>query len=204
MKTEKSISLFVQSLFAKNPVFSMGLGLCVGIMTEPDARRAFFIGLFSSVALVLTSMMASVMKKVLPRQTRIPSLVLIISGTLTLIRFMLKSYFPVFESGVSDYYLLLACSCLVLGHTENYAFSHSIKSTAINAIGVGLGYTFTLVLMALLREILGCGTIFGKNIIIGNLKPMYIFAMAPGALFLAGCICAFVNWATHRREEGGK
>ena len=204
MKTEKTISTFARALFARNPVFSLGLGLCAGIAVEPDPRQALVTGIFTSITLFLTAVVASAMKKVLPRQVRIPCMVLMIAGSLTLIRFMLQAYFPVFESRVAGYYPLLACSCLVLGHTESFAFIHSVRTSAADAAGVGIGYTLALVVMAVLREMLGCGTFLGKRVLIGNLIPMNIFAMAPGALFLAGCICAFVKWVVERRKGAEK
>lgn len=165
-----------------------------------DVRNAFLTGVFTALTLVVSDMVISAMKRVIPKQVRIPCHMLLIFGSLTFLQFMLNAYFPMLESGINKYFLPVAVSCLVLGRAEGYAIKNSVINSGVDALGVGIGFTVNLVLIAILRDVLGNGMFFGTPVFSGNVKPVSLFAMAPGVLFISGCICALVKKIAGRKD----
>ena len=204
MSTKNRATVFFRGLFRDNPVFTMALGISCSIFMTRDIRTALLTGCFTCITLVASCILVSALKRVIPRQVRIPCYMLLICGALTVIQYMLNAYFPVFESGLNKYFLPLAVSCLVIGRAEGYALSHSVVDSGIDALGVGIGFTLNLVVIALLRELLGSGTFLGKTVFPGAFRPVSLFAMAPGILFISGCICALVKKLTAEKESDDK
>ena len=203
MNRKETVSVFLGGLYRDNPVFTQALGICCGIFMTYDVRTAFLTGLFTCITLVISDIVISAMKRVIPRQVRIPCHMLLIFGALTVVSFMLNAYFPILENNLNKYFMPVAVSCLVLGRAEGYAIKNSVINSGIDALGVGIGFTLDLVLIAVLRGALGNGVLFGKEIFGGSIKPISLFAMAPGVLFISGCICALVKKISGRkgREE---
>ena len=204
MNRKETVSVFLGGLYRDNPVFTLGLGICCSIFMTYDVKTALQTGLFTGIVLVCSDILISALKRVIPRQVRIPCHMLLICGALTVIQFMLNAYFPVLESGLNKYFLPLAVSCLVLGRAEGFAIKNSVVNSAVDAVGVGIGFTLNLVVIAVLRDVLGSGTFFGKAILSGNTRPISLFAMAPGVLFISGCICALVKKLASKKEDEKK
>ncbi|MCQ2565292.1 MAG: hypothetical protein MJ194_00380 [Clostridia bacterium] len=202
MSRKERFSVFLGGLYRDNPVFTAALGICCSIFMTYDVRNAFLTGVFTALTLVVSDMVISAMKRVIPKQVRIPCHMLLIFGSLTFLQFMLNAYFPMFESGINKYFLPVAVSCLVLGRAEGYAIKNSVINSGVDALGVGIGFTVNLVLIAILRDVLGNGMFFGTPVFSGNVKPVSLFAMAPGVLFISGCICALVKKIAGRKDGG--
>lgn len=204
MERRETISVFLGGLYRENPVFTLALGICCSIFMTYDIRTAFLMGLFTTITIIPCDMVISAMKRVIPRQVRIPCHMLMICGVLTVIQFMLNAYFPVVESNINKFFIPLAVSCLILGRAEGFAIRNSVVNSGIDALGVGIGFTVNLVVIAILREVLGNGTFLGSPVFGGAVRPISLFAMAPGILFISGCLCALIKKATNRKEDGKK
>ena len=201
MEHKRTMNAFLGGLIKDNPVFTMALGICTIIESTLNLRTALATGAIVTVCMIIACMLISAMKKAIPGNVRIPCHILIITGCLTVFKFMVNAYFPNVETSLSPFFLTAAASCLILGRAEGYSVKHSVAESGLDALGVGIGYTLTLVVVCLLREILGSGTLMGKTFLWGMVKPMNLFAMAPGVLFLMGCICALVKRLTRRKED---
>lgn len=203
MDRKRTVTVFVNGMLKDNPFFTAAVGVCTAVTATYSIRTAFFTGLFVCLAMAVSSSLASAMKYVIPANVRIPCHMLIVVGSLTLFRFMVNAYFPMVEHSLNPYFLTVACSCLLLARAEGFAVKNSVSDSFFDALGVGVGYTLILLLITCIREILGSGTLFGKTFLYGIVKPMDLFAMAPGVLFIAGCLCAAIKYLT-RDKEGRK
>ncbi|HPX70309.1 MAG TPA: Rnf-Nqr domain containing protein [Bacillota bacterium] len=198
----RGLNVFLNGMLRGNPALTMALGIGPAIFMTYDAATALYMGLLTTLALVVSCMLMSALKRVLPRQVRIPCHMLMAVGAITLIQFMLNAYFPMVESRANMYFLPVVLSSLVFGRAQGYALRHSVSDSGLDALGVGIGYTFFLVIIACLREMLGNGTLFGNAVFGGLIRPVSLFSMAPGVLFLAGCLSALVKRMT--RGGGGR
>ena len=201
MDSKKNVSAFLGGLIKDNPVFTMAMGICSVINSTLSMRTALATGAIVSVCMVIACMLISGLQRAIPDNVRIPCHILIITGCLTLFKFMVNAYFPNVESSLSPYFITAAASCLIIGRAEGFSVKHSIIASGLDALGVGIGYTVVLALVTMIREILGNGTLFGKAFLWGMVKPMDIFAMAPGVLFIMGCLCALVKFLTREKED---
>lgn len=204
MNSKETVSVFLGGLYRDNPVFTQALGICCSIFMTYDVKSALITGILTILTIVGADILISALKRVIPRQVRIPCHMLIICGAITVMQFTLNAYFPVLESGLNRYFLPVAVSCLVLGRAEGFAIKNSVVNSGIDALGVGIGFTVNLVVIAILRDVLGNGTFFGKAVLGGSVRPISLFAMAPGVLFISGCICAFVRKLTKGKGEEEK
>ncbi len=185
--------LFLDSVFRDNPVFTMALGICASLAVSNNARTALIMGICVSIVMLVSGVVLSALKRVISASVRIPCAVLLVATAIALLEYILKAYIPAAWQALALYLPLVSVNCLVLGRAESFAFRNSIARTAVSSLGVGLGYTVSMTLVGVVRELLGSGTIFGHIVTQGKIPQMGIFAMAPGGLFVFGCFAAAVK-----------
>lgn len=188
---------FTKGLIKENPTLVTLLGMCPTLAVTAMAMNGIGMGLATTFVLVGSNVVISLLKKVIPGQVRLPSYIVIIAGFVTFIEFMMKGYLPDLYENLGIFLSLITVNCIILGRAEVFASKNSVGKSALDGLGMGLGFTLALFLMGSVREILGSGAWLGIELGIKN--PVGIFAMPAGGFFALGIIIAVVNKLSQKK-----
>ena len=187
----------LKGLIKENPVLVLVLGTCPTLAISTSVTAAFGMGIAATVVLILSNMAISALRKVIPDTVRIPCYITVIAGFVTIVELVMEAYTYELYQSLGVYLALIVVNCIILGRAEMYANKHGVVDSAIDGLGMGLGFTLALCAMATIREILGAGTFCGMPIPWFHDNPIGILTMAPGGFFVFGCMMALVNKITH-------
>ena len=187
----------INGIVKENPTFVMMLGMCPTLAVTSSAMNGLGMGLSTTVVLILSNMLISALRKIIPDKVRIPAFIVIVASFVTIVQLLLQAYIP-----------LIVVNCIILGRAEAYASKNPVIASAFDGIGMGLGFTVGLTLIGIFREILGSGSIFGFAIL-PSAVHISIFVMAPGAFFVLAGLTALQNKlrmpsATNQADEEEK
>lgn len=182
---------FIKGFIKENPVFVLLLGMCPTLGTTTSAINGLGMGLATAFVLVMSNIVISLIKGFIPDKVRIPSFIVVIASFVTLVDLLMAGYAPALHEQLGLFIPLIVVNCIVLGRAEAFASKNNVWSSFIDGLGMGLGFTFALVLLGATREILGSGSIFGLKFIQGD--GMLVFVLAPGAFIALGYIIAVIN-----------
>lgn len=180
-------------LFKENPTFVLMLGMCPTLATTTSATNAVGMGLTTTVVLVLSNILISMLRKVIPDKVRIPAFIVVIASFVTVVEFLLKAYLPGLNESLGIYIPLIVVNCIILGRAEAFASKNKVLPSMFDGIGMGLGFTFGLTCIGVFRELLGAGEVFGFRVMPASYEPLAIFVMAPGAFFVLAMLTALQN-----------
>ncbi len=183
---------FTKGFIKENPVFVLVLGMCPTLGVTSSAINGLGMGLATTFVLVMANIVISMVKSVIPEKVRIPSFIVIIAAFVTVVQLMMQAYLPSLYKSLGLFIPLIVVNCIVLGRAEAFASKNNIISSAIDGLSIGLGFSFALVLLGGIREILGSGKIFDIAIYSENYVSL-IFVLAPGAFIVLGYLIAFIN-----------
>ena len=192
-------------LIKENPTFVLMLGMCPTLAVTTSAINGLGMGLSTTVVLVLSNMLISMLRKVIPDSVRMPAFIVVVASFVTIVQFLLEGFVPSLYDSLGLYIPLIVVNCIILGRAESYASKNPVIPSMFDGIGMGLGFTFGLTCIGLIRELLGAGQIFGFQIL--SLKwftPITIFVMAPGAFLVLSCLVAIMNIVRAKMEAKGK
>ena len=181
----------LKGLIKENPVLVLVLGTCPTLAISTSVTAAFGMGIAATVVLILSNMAISALRKVIPDTVRIPCYITVIAGFVTIVELVMEAYTYELYQSLGVYLALIVVNCIILGRAEMYANKHGVVDSAIDGLGMGLGFT-----LATIREILGAGTFCGMPIPWFSENPIGILTMAPGGFFVFGCMIALVNKIT--------
>lgn len=187
---------FTKGFIKENPVFIMLLGLCPALGVTTSAMNGFGMGLATAFVLIMSNLVISLIKNLIPAKVRIPSFIVVIASFVTIVQLMLEGFVPALYESLGLFIPLIVVNCVVLGRAEAFASKNTVFSSIIDGTGMGLGFTFALVLLGGVREILGSGSIFGLNLGFypldadGNPVVMLVFVLAPGAFIALAYLVA--------------
>lgn len=184
---------FLKGLIKENPVLVLVLGTCPTLAISTKIENAIGMGLAATVVLICSNMAISATRKAISDKVRIPCYIVLIAGFVTIVSMLLHAYAGALYESLGIYLSLIVVNCIILGRAEMYANKHGILDSALDAAGMGLGFTLALCLMAIIREPFGSGTIFGYPIPVLFDNHVSILANAPGGFFVFGCLIALVN-----------
>ncbi len=184
---------FLKGIIKENPVLVLVLGTCPTLAVSTKISNAIGMGLAATVVLLCSNMTISALRKTIPDKVRIPSYIVLIAGFVTIVSMLLQAYANSLYESLGIYLSLIVVNCIILGRAEMYANKNTVVDSAIDALGMGLGFTLALALMALIREVIGSGTFFGYDIPFVKEHKISILANAPGGFFVFGCLIALVN-----------
>lgn len=179
-------------IIKENPTFVMMLGMCPTLAVTSSAVNAIGMGLSTTVVLILSNMMISALRKIIPDRVRIPAFIVVVASFVTIVQLLLKAYLPALNSALGVYIPLIVVNCIILGRAEAYASKNPVILSALDGVGMGLGFTFGLTCIGIFREILGSGAIFGFQFIPDSFH-IAMFVMAPGAFFVLAGLTAIQN-----------
>ena len=193
------LQLISKGIIKENPTFVLLLGMCPTLATTTSAINGMSMGLATLFVLVLSNMAISLIAPVIPDKVRIPSYIVVIATFVTLLQFVMQAYVPDIYETLGLFIPLIVVNCIVLGRAEAFANKNGVVDSALDGLGIGLGFTCSLTLLGIVREILGSGSVFGFKFMTGD--GILAFVLAPGAfLALAYLIVIFRKLTTKKAE----
>ncbi len=195
---------FLNGLLKENPTFVLMLGMCPTMAVTTQAIYGLGMGVSTTVVLVLSNMMISALRNIIPDKVRIPAFIGIIASFVTLVQLLLQAFVPFLYEALGIFIPLIVVNCIILGRAESFASKNKIVPSLFDGLGMGLGFTVALTIIGMIREFLGSGQFFGMDIPGICENPIRIFGMAPGAFFVLGILTALQNVFKKRGEAKGK
>jgi len=192
---------FAKGLWNENPVLSSLLGLCPVLAVTNSAINGLSMGLATTFVLLSSTIMISLLRKVIPHQVRIASYIVIIATFVTVADRFLAAYFPAISKDLGPYVPLIVVNCLILGRQEAFSSKNGVGRSLLDSSGMGVGFIFVLIVLGSFREILGSGTIFGFTILGEWFDPWMVMILPPGAFLGLGFLIALTNWINERRAK---
>ena len=184
---------FSKGLIKENPVLRLVLGTCATLALSTSASNAIGMGLATTFVLVGSNAVISLLRKVIPDKVRIPCYITLIAAFVTIVQMLIEAYSPDLKAALGIYLPLIVVNCIILGRAEMFANKNKVLPSILDAIGMGAGFTATLLVMGIIRELLGSGTVFGLPITAGFMDPIIIFLLPPGGFFVFGMMIALAN-----------
>ena len=184
--------LITDGLVRNNPTFVLILGMCPTLATTTSAINGLSMGLATLFVLVLSNMAISAVARIVPDKVHIPAYIVIIATFVTAVDLLMQAYLPALSESLGIFIPLIVVNCIILGRAEAFASKNGVWDSALDGLGIGLGFTCALTVLGAVREILGSGSIFGWNFI-GGADGMLAFVMAPGAFLCLGYLMVLFN-----------
>ena len=188
----KYVERIYNGIVKENPTFIMMLGMCPTLATTTSATNAIGMGLSTTAVLVMSNMLISAIRKVIPGRMRLPSEIVVVASLVTVVQLLMQAYTPDVYSALGIYIPLIVVNCIILGRAESFALFSTPILSFFDGLGMGLGFTFALVALGAFREILGAGSIFGFQIIPDDFH-IGMMVLAPGAFLVLAFLTAIQN-----------
>lgn len=189
----------LKGIIKENPVLVLVLGTCPTLAITSSVKNALGMGVAATVVLLCSNMAISALRKVIPDKVRIPCYIVLIAGFVTMVEMLMHAFAPSLYESLGIFLSLIVVNCIILGRAEMYASKNTVLDSAIDAVGMGIGFTLALFAMSSIREIFGNGSWMGLSIPILSENPISILTLAPGGFFVFGCLIALVNKLTKGR-----
>mgnify|MGYP000134580726 CR=1 FL=1 len=188
----------------RNPTFVLMLGMCPTLAVTTSAINGVGMGLTTTVVLVMSNMLISMLRKIIPDSVRMPAFIVVVASFVTIVQFLLEGFIPSLYDSLGLYIPLIVVNCIILGRAESYASKNPVLPSIFDGIGMGLGFTIGLTSIGIVREVIGAGQIFGKQIMPSSYEPVTIFILAPGAFFVLAGLVAIQNKVKRNAANKGK
>ncbi|MBR2046885.1 MAG: electron transport complex subunit E [Agathobacter sp.] len=193
------LQLITKGLIKENPTFVLLLGMCPTLATTTSAVNGMSMGLATMFVLILSNIVISAIAAYIPDKVRIPSYIVVIATFVTLLQFIMQAYVPDIYETLGLFIPLIVVNCIVLGRAEAFANKNGVLDSALDGLGIGLGFTCSLTLLGMVREILGSGSAFGFKFIEGD--GILAFVLAPGAFLALAYLIVIFRKLTSRKAE---
>ena len=204
----KCVERIYNGLIKENPTFVLTLGMCPTLAVTTSAINGIGMGLSSTVVLVMSNLLISLLRKVIPDGVRMPAFIVIVASFVTVVQFLMQGYLPSLYDSLGIYIPLIVVNCIILGRAEAYASKNPAIPSAFDGLGMGLGFTCAITILGAIRELIGTGTILstGSSALVDftnyGFTPASIFILAPGAFFVLAMCIAVMNRI--KRKHGMK
>ncbi len=193
--------VFMNGILDENPTFRLVLGTCPTLATTTSATNGFGMGLSVTFVLLCSNIVISLLRKFIPDKVRIPSFIVVIAAFVTILKLLLQAYVPSLYSSLGIFLPLIVVNCIILARAEAFASKHPVVESAVDGLGMGLGFTIALTLIGSIREILGSGSIFGIGIFGDSFEPMLILVLASGGFLSYGILLGIINAITNHNRK---
>ena len=200
----KYVERLYNGLVKENPTFVLMLGMCPTLAVTTSAINGVGMGLTTTVVLVMSNMLISMLRKIIPDSVRMPAFIVVVASFVTIVQFLLEGFIPSLYDSLGLYIPLIVVNCIILGRAESYASKNPVLPSIFDGIGMGLGFTIGLTSIGIVREVIGAGQIFGKQIMPSSYEPVTIFILAPGAFFVLAGLVAIQNKVKRNAANKGK
>jgi len=193
-------NVFINGIINENPTFRLVLGMCPTLAVTTAAENGIGMGLATTFVLVASNIVISALRKFIPEEVRIPSFVVIIATFVTIVGMLMEAFVPELYKSLGLYIPLIVVNCIIMARAEAFAYKNGILASALDGLGMGIGFTLALTLLASIRELLGAGTWFGMQIFGESFHPAIIMILPPGAFMTLGLLLALLNKLTAKAE----
>lgn len=200
----KCMERLYNGLVKENPTFVLMLGMCPTLAVTTSAINGVGMGLTTTVVLVMSNMLISMLRKIIPDSVRMPAFIVVVASFVTIVQFLLEGFIPSLYDSLGLYIPLIVVNCIILGRAESYASKNPVLPSIFDGIGMGLGFTIGLTSIGIVREVIGAGQLFGKQIMPSSYEPVTIFILAPGAFFVLAGLVAIQNKVKRNAANKGK
>lgn len=197
----KCIERLYNGIIKENPTFVLILGMCPTLAVTSSLVNGAGMGLSTMAVLVLSNMVISMLRNIIPNGVRVPAFIVIVASFVTILQFLLEAYLPSLNSALGIYIPLIVVNCIILGRAESYASKNPVLHSIFDGLGMGLGFTVALTILGAFRELLGAGQIFGMQVMPSAYEPITIFILAPGAFFVLACLVAIQNKVKSKKPK---
>ena len=188
----KALNTVLNGILRENPVFALVLGMCPTLATTTSAINGMSMGLATTFVLICSNVVISLLKNLIPDKVRIPAFIVVIATFVTMVQLLMQAYLPAIYEVLGLFIPLIVVNCIVLGRAEAFAAKNTVGLSALDGLGMGLGFTLALTLIGAVRELLGTGSLFGMNLY-SETYGMLIFVLAPGAFIVLRYLMALVQ-----------
>jgi Na+-translocating ferredoxin:NAD+ oxidoreductase subunit E len=199
-----NIKHLTNGLIKENPIFFQLLGMCPTLAVTTSAQNGLGMGLATTAVLVGSNTMISLLKKFIPSKIRIPAFVVVIASFVTIVGMVMEGYVPALFKSLGLFIPLIVVNCIILARAESFAFKNSVGASALDGIGMGLGFTWALVLLGSIRELIGSGQIFGMTVLGAAYKPAIVMILPPGGFLTLGLVLAVYNVIKNKKAAAGQ
>jgi len=196
-----AIKEFTKGIYKENPVFKQALGLCPVLAVSNSVENGLGMGLAATFVLVCSNIIISLIRKGVPPKIRIPVYIVVIATFVTMIDLSMAGFFPALHKSLGIFVPLIVVNCIILGRAEAYAGKNNVGLSFLDGLGMGIGFTFALMLLGVIRELLGNGSLFGVPMLGAHFEPVLIMILPPGAFLTIGFVLGFFNWLENRRQS---
>jgi electron transport complex protein RnfE len=174
----------------ENPILVIMLGLCATLACSTSANDALGMGVAFSFVMLGSNIVVAIIRKLVPSQVRIPVFIIVISTFVTIVDYTMKAYFPALSQSLGVFVPLIVVNCIVMGRAEAFSSKNTVMASLMDGIGMGIGFTFIITLLGIIREVIGNGSLFGHQIMPASYQPFMIFILPPGAFLVIGFFLA--------------
>jgi electron transport complex protein RnfE len=200
--TVKRLSgIFFNGLVRENPLLILMIGLCSSLAVTTTVANGIGMGLSMTFVLLMSELVISIFRKLIPNSVRIPVFIIIIAGFTTVIDYVLKAWFPDLSAAMGVFIPLIVVNCIIMGRVEGFAYKKPVSDVIPDALGMGMGFTWVLCGIAMVRELLGSGAILGFQILPASYQPILFFILPPGGFFIFALFIALNLFIKSRLKE---
>ncbi len=185
--------IITKGILKENPTFVLILGMCPTIGVTSSAMNGAGMGIATMAVLIMSNVVISMIKNFVPDKVRIPAFIVVIASFVTIIEMLMKAYVPALYASLGVFIPLIVVNCIILGRAEAFASKNSVVASALDGVGIGLGFTLALTIIGMVREILGSGAIFDIPVVEGDGLMPLVFILAPGGFIVLGYLMVMFN-----------
>ena len=194
--------VFINGILNENPTFRLVLGTCPTLAVTTSAINGIGMGLAATFVLVCSNIVVSCVRKLIPDKARIPAFIVIIATFVTIVQMVMQAFLPSLYDALGLFIPLIVVNCIILARAEAFASKNGPLISAVDGLGMGLGFTCSITLIGIIRELIGNGTVFGISLLGASYQPMLLLVLAPGGFITYGLVLGIINAITARRQAG--
>lgn len=202
MPKEKSLrSIFMNGILTENPIYRLVLGTCPAIAVTTSAINGIGMGLATTFVLIGSNVVISLLRNFIPNKVRIPSFIVVICTFVTIIQLLLHAFIPSLYNALGIFLPLIVVNCIILARAEAFASKNDVVTSAVDGLGMGIGFTMALLLIGAVREVLGNGTILGMQLLGAGFEPVILMILPPGGFIVFGLTLGIINGIADKRKN---
>ncbi|MCK5878249.1 MAG: electron transport complex subunit E [Holophagae bacterium] len=199
MATEQTAGKLIKNgLWSENPVFVLLLGMCPILGVTSSVENGIGMGVATTFVLVMSNLVISLLRRIIPKKMRIPCFIVIIASFVTIVEMLMQAFTPALYRSLGLFIPLIVVNCIVLGRAEAFASKNGLFRSIVDGIAMGAGFTLALMAMGAVRELLGNGSLLNVNLLGSSFNPVLIMIMPPGAFLTLGFLLALMNWINRK------
>ena len=199
----KALNIFTNGIVKENPLLVLSIGLCSSLAVTTSVFNGLGMGLSMTFVLLMSEIIISLFRKLIPSAIRLPIFIIVIAAFTTIVQLLLQAYVPALSESLGVFIPLIVVNCIIMGRVEAFSSKNSVGAAILDALGMGIGYTWVLIAISLVRELLGSGKIFGYEIFAEE-NAIGFFSGAPGGFFVFGIMIAITLGLSEMKKRGDK